>query len=280
MHASSVHLDLLLKVMKVADVFEFTLTKTGERPVDMVSVDGKKYKLTTAELTANFTTLQGKPIKIISLTKNKQYLAAKLQSTPCYAVKVPRGSNKQIEMPDGQIVGPGKVIVINANQLVVNGDTADISTGTVMSEAFFRKTCVLKEISETLRKQLVAAGKLRDENITPMQTPTETVAPVSTPQTPVQTPIQPPVSTPAQSTASQAQLGQIVNVKKYAGTDEIAGYTVLINGEYLPFDVQNTIIACSEGLISNATAVTNSGTGKKFLRGVGIRLEDLPVEYV
>ena len=285
MLATNIHKDLLLKVMKVADVYEFTIGKTGDRPVDMVSVDGKKYKLTIDELTSSFTTLQGKPIRIIRLTKNKQYLATKLQSTPCYAVKVPKGSNKQIEMPDGHIVGPGKVIVVHANQLVVNGDTVDVSSGTVMTEAFFRKTCVLKEISETLRKLLVNNGVIKDENIKTVDT-TEAIPAASSaqpiPQPVTQNTIQPAPTTNVtqQVNDANATLGQIVNVVKAVGTDNIIGYNVLINGQYIPLDVEHTIQACKEGLIGNATAVHNSSSNNYFLRGVGIKLEDLPVSYM
>lgn len=279
MLATNINKELLLKVMKVADVYEFTIAKTGEKPVDMVSVEGKKYKLTIDELTRNFTTLQGKPIRIIRLTKNKQYLATKLQSTPCYAVKVPRNSTKHIDMPDGQVVGPGKVIVIHADKLIINGDTVDISAGTVMSESFFRKTCVLKEISEAFKKQLATKGILTDDTIKPMETPTNTAKseevvtePAQVTQTTEEKPIQ------AQQSAS-ATHGIIVSVIKNADMDVVIGYNVQLNGNIITLDVEHTLAACDEGLIGNATSVTNGATGKRFLRGIGVRLEDLPVVY-
>lgn len=280
MLASRIHKDLLLKVMKVADVFEFTIAKTGDKPVDMVSVDGKKYKLTISELTGNFTTLQGKPIRIIRLNKNKQYLATKLQSTPCFAVKVPRGSNKQIEMPDGQVVGPGKVIVIHADKLVINGDFVDVSNGTVMTEAFFRKTCVLKEISETFKKQLVSKGVLKDENIATITPDLTTAAPIT--ETPVQTvqpvpqPVTPQPVTPQPTPGVEG--GKIVSVIKTTGSNSPVGYNVMIQGQVIPLDVANTMQACAEGLITNATVVSNAN-GTTFLRGIGIKLEELPVDY-
>lgn len=285
MLATNIHKDLLLKVMKVADVYEFTVGKTGERPVDMVSVDGKKFKLTVPELTANFTTLQGKPIRMIRLTKNKHYLATKLQNTPCFAVKIPRGSNKQIEMPDGQVVEPGKVLVTHANHLVINGDYVDMSNGTVMTEAFFRKTCVLKEVSETFRKLLVSGGILKDENIkgTPIEVVKSTTATVAQ-SAPVTQPVQPEQPTltvqTAPTPAAGVTLGQIINVVKAVGTDTIIGYTIVIDGQTIPLDIARTIQACHEGLISNATTVHNSVNNTYYLRGVGIRLEELPVDYM
>lgn len=282
MLATNINKELLLIVMKVADVYEFTISKTGDRPVDMVSVDGKKYKLTIQELISNFTTLQGKQIKVIRLTKNKQYLATKLQNTPCYAVKIPKGSNKQIEMPDGHIVGPGKVIVIHANKLIVNGDTVDISNGTVMTEAFFRKTCVLKEVSETFRRLLVNKGVLVDDGTmsqTTIQAPTQ--VPVQSVDTPVQTPITPIVQSPTQYEPKKQEvvLGKIVGVIKTPGTGITVGYTVFIENQLMQLDVEHTMQACDEGLIENATTVVNGNTGKKFLRGIGIRLEDLPISF-
>lgn len=280
MLATNINKNLLLKVMKVADVFEFTIAKTGDRPVDMVSVDGKKYKLTISELTDNFTTLQGKPIRIIRLNKNKQYVATKLQSTPCFAVKVPRGSNKHIDMPNGQVVGPGKVIVVHADKLVINGDYVDMSAGTIMTEAFFRKTCVLKEISEIFRQRLITGGIIVDDG---QVSTTPTVEPVTTVNTekPATQITEQPTEQPVTHTEVQAtSKAKIVSIIKQYGTDNVLFYNVYSNGEYVRLSVANTITACEEGLISNAAAVTNSKTGSKFLRGVGISLEDLPVDYV
>lgn len=280
MLATSINKELLLKVMKVADIYEFTITNAASKPVNLVSIDGTKYRLSKEELTANFTTLQGKPIRVIRMSKNKQYLAARLQSTPCFAVKIPKNSSKSIKMPDGQVVGPGKVIVVHQNQIAVNGDTVDISKGTIMTEAFFRKTCVLKEISDTLNKQLITSGVLKDENIkTTNPVPQPAQQPTQQPTQSVQQPTQ-PVQQPTQQPVQSNSLGNVIEVCKYMGTNIVAGYKISINGEIMMLDVDRTMQACDEGLLGNITTVTNYTTGKKYLRGVGIKLEELPVSYV
>jgi hypothetical protein len=69
-----------------------------------------------------------------------------------------------------------------------------------------------------------------------------------------------------------------VSVIKTAGSNTPVGYNVMIQGQIIPLDVANAIQACTEGLITNATVVSNAN-GTTFLRGIGIKLEELPVDY-
>lgn len=292
MKASHINKNLLLKVMKVADIFEITITNVKEKPVIMLDASGKKYELTKSELVNNFTNLQGRKLRLISMKNNKPYLVAKLINLPCYAVKIPRGSDKQIELDDGRIVGAGKVIIVNENDLQINDGFIDINNGTVMSEALFRKTCILKEISIPLQQRLVKASLLKNSTANKKDMSIEQLVdkPVTDKTVTDKTAIdktatdKPAMNTETSITSETTSKGsseaRIIKIFKQKGTDVVVAYAIQASDKVYTLYLEQAIIACEQHLISNATAVTNSGTGKKYLRGIGIKLEELPVEYI
>lgn len=290
MNISHIHKALLLNVMKVADIFEIKIhnTKT-DRPVEMLTFNGDKYLITKQELVDNFTDLQGKKLSMLSLKNNKSYLVAKLQSTPCFAVKVPKKSDKQIQTADGTMLGPGKVIVIHANKVIIDGDYADVSQGTVISEALFRKTCVLKEVSDEFRERLITSGVITDNDTMQTAGPITSapiVPPVSQNNTFGEQPQRPLSSINLEETQlekSSAAVAQSVTVLKiiyYIGTTDVAGYLVNMNGQEYTITPEQLYNCCNDHIVTNVTTVTNHETGKQHLRGVGIKLEDLPIDYV
>lgn len=302
--ATHINNKLLLKVMKVADIFEVKLSKTSTNPVSLVSVDGKKYDITKDQLVSNFTTLRGKRLSILSMKASQTYLVARLTNTPCFAVKIPKGSDKTIVMPNGHVVKAGKVIVIPSNKLVLDQEYSDVSNGTIMSEKMFRKTCVLVELSPELMERLKAADAF--DNAVAKTAEQPNIKPTEPKKTndswdsweddtktqPAQTaqPVQPtPAASwdswedenkpqPKQPTQKNMVSGDIIKVIKNQMTNETVAYVILAAGKVYTLAPNQVISLADMGAIGNAAAVTNNN-GTTYLRGIGCSLDALPVEF-
>lgn len=285
---------LLLEVTEIATVYSAKLMK-GKDVVTLTSTSGTTKNITKAEFIAQrFCNINGKEIRLISMKSNTDYMVYHILNRHCFAVKIPRGNKCVIHLANGMDLTMGKTLVIEDKRIVRNEDnTFDLSAGHVMSEAIFRKTCILRSVSPELLAQIQnrpvaeieqqsAAEQIPFEPIS--YTPTQQAQPAQQTQPMQATPIThmaPGVQQPMKPQAQQKQ-ATVKGVVLAQGKDElnnlICYFVSFGNSGVYRFTEKELISFCDKGLIENATAVRTSTS--TFLRGINCSLSELPVRYV
>lgn len=272
--ANSVPIDLILKVTRVADVFQIKLIRRKENPVELLSSSGESCKIDKITLINNFTDINGKRLSLLSMRYNKPYVVCKMLNLPSYAVKLPKNGQFIMEFEDGRKAKPGNIVIIQQAKLVVSGDKADFSQANIIPEKIFKKTCILTGVSESLGEKLNVAGQKVQEQpkqqVQQQQQEKPVVLPSSNPNR--NKPI-PPIE------KIDTAIGEITAVIKKAGSNQTMGYVITSNGTTYPLTVEQTMTFVNQKYISNAMLVKDKNTGKVFLRGNGISLADLPIQY-
>lgn len=278
LYASQIPSSLLLEVTEVATVYSAKLAKNKDL-IMLTATSGSTKNMTKAEFVAQkFCTISGKEVRLISMKAGIEYIVYHIVNRHSFAVKVPRGNKTIIHVTENSDLTSGKVLVVDEAKLVQNEDgTFDISAGRIMSEAIFRKTCILRAVSKELLAQIQnrPVEEMPEET---MQIPTQNTA--ETAQTPVQTPVQTP-NTDSQQT-QQAELQKAIKGRVFSigkdRADNLVCYFVLVNDAVYQYTPEQLMELCEQNLIANATVVHERG--KRYLRGVGCRLEELSIKLV
>lgn len=281
---------LLLEVTEIVTVYSVKLTKNKDL-VMLTAASGATKNMTKAEFVGqHFCNLNGKEVKLISMRAGKEYIVCHIVNKHSFAVKVPRNNHEStIIISDNNKITAGKVLVVEEQKLVANEDgTFDLSKGHIMSETIFRKTCILRSVSDELLTKLhnntaeAVDNSAHNDALLNVETKQQVVQQPQQPVQPVQQqPVQPvqqqSVQQPAQTAQQPVQKGTVVAIGKDRANRFVC-YFVLVNDSLYEYTKEQLINLCDNNLITNAMAVRTND--KVFLRGNGCRLEDLPIKLV
>lgn len=281
LYASRIPAALLLEVTEIATVYSAKVAKSKDL-VMLTSTSGTTKNLTKAEFVAQkFCTISGKEVRLISMKADVEYIVYHIVNRHSFAVKIPRGNKSvlHLENESNTDMTAGKVLVVDESKLIMNEDgTFNLTSGHVMSEAIFRKTCILRSVSKELLAQIqnkpIEEIEQPDKSFTNLRQPVEQ---------PTQQPIQQPQSTAQSVTTQPAQeetkavRGRVVALGKDRA-DRLVCYFVYANESMYQYTPEQLMELCEQNLIANATVVHERG--KRYLRGVGCRLEELRIKLV
>ncbi len=238
--------------------------KTGNPDVVVRNSSGKVSIISRRELLEQYRNKYNKKIKLIDLSSDKEYLLGKVENKKVVMLKVGKGFS--VRLNSNEIVQSGDYIIIDTNE---NGEV-DISTAYRMSPEMTKRTIEVP-MSERLASILginYTGGKHDDDIHRSMGVDSNASSP--------------------DSTISICERKENVNAKDltavYALTNingDICGYCIKRNSDGMSRNVSiNEMIAlCKRSLVDNVEAVTNQN-GNVYLRGNGIRIEDLPKRIV
>lgn len=275
LYASQIPSSLLLEVTEVATVYSAKLAKNKDL-IMLTATSGSTKNMTKAEFVAQkFCTISGKEVRLISMKAGIEYIVYHIVNRHSFAVKVPRGNKTIIHVTENFDLTSGKVLVVDEAKLVQNEDgTFDMSAGRIMSEAIFRKTCILRAVSKELLAQIQnkPIEEMPDSTIQiPAQRPIETTQqPVQAPNTISQQPLQ------TEETQKPIK-GRVFSLGKDRANNLVC-YFVLVDDTVYQYTPEQLMELCEQNLIANATVVHERG--KRYLRGVGCRLDELRIKLV
>ena len=278
---------LLLEVTEIATVYSARVAKSKDL-ITLTATSGATKNMTKAEFAAKkFCSINGKEIRLLTMKSGIDYMVYHIVNSNSFAIKVPRGNKSIIHLANGTDLTAGKALVIPMQKVVKNDDgTYDLSAGHVMSEAIFRKTCILRAVSNELLAQI--QNKPVEEvaqATTPIAAqPTTTTQPVTPPAQKVTPPTQQPTPVAEQPTATtqpkpahKVNKGQITYIIKDRRNNTLGYRVVTDKGAQYTLGESQVMNLCEQGAISNATVVHNNTTGKRYLRGVNCSLDDIPI---
>lgn len=275
LYASQIPSSLLLEVTEVATVYSAKLAKNKDL-IMLTATSGSTKNMTKAEFVAQkFCTISGKEVRLISMKAGIEYIVYHIVNRHSFAVKVPRGNKTIIHVTENSDLTSGKVLVVDETKLVQNEDgTFDMSAGRIMSEAIFRKTCILRAVSKELLAQ-IQNKPIEEMPDSTIQIPAQ--RPIETTQQSVQAPniIS---QQPLQTEETQKPIkGRVFSLGKDRANNLVC-YFVLVDDTVYQYTPEQLMELCEQNLIANATVVHERG--KRYLRGVGCRLEELRIKLV
>lgn len=244
---------LFCKVTKVRDIRQASFidksnVKRGGPDIVLASPLGYANKITRKELMDKYCTHDGKRIKMYQWRYGRKYIVMANESTSMYALKVPNNSKVKIIMPNNNEAGTGVYLLCTAGN---NGEIAKNNAIKIKENLFNRMFRIDSKPTKQVQmiKQIIKNRGGNENSNCSNKRETQSVK-------------------------------KLVVVKRIVRPD---------NGKMVGFVVSNGKVAknlnlgqvmdmCRLKQIQNVTIVDDSG--KEYLRGVGIRLMDLPSTYI
>jgi len=257
--------NLFYKVTMVRDIRQAIMlnknqVKRGEPDVVLVSPLGHQERITRNDLLKRFITPDGKRIKIGYWRYGRRYLVIENCDYKMGAFKVPRSSKFKITLPDGKSVNHGNYLVC---PMTKEGDILKNRAIIVKPEVFNRMFRIDKKPS--LRDNLFKQAILKKE----------------VGHTGVKSVINQAVNNnveikKANNIGKNETVAKFEAIKRIVRPDngKIVGFVITDGKESRNLTVLQVMDLCRHKKIRNLTIV--EANGKEFLRGVGIRIENLP----
>ena len=258
---------------------------------------GKPYYLSRQDVINHFTYLNRKKIKTTGWESSKKYVIYRDDNTLVKAMQVPLNHTIDINgvTANSSNRSRGDYIVCMCNE----DGTIDRGTASVVSAAIFRKLCYIpmnETIAKhqgsrntlfsfaktTIAKHVPPAVKSKVTNMlnrggtTPTKSNIPNRAPVM-PNHPVTGVSKAPL--PSQVAAGNSAGFEIIAQVHDAFGKRVGFILKAPSGETRQLKKQDVINMAIAKKLSNATVVKGP-SGEPFLRGVGVQLDNLPIEYI
>lgn len=233
----------------------------GTKDVIIKSKIDKKKLISRVELQKNFRDVHGKSLKIHRMKYNKKYVVvSKLNEIPMKSFYV-QGNKIKIIYKENKIKN-GSYIVCGLNE---NGNI-DKSNIRILPKSIFEKMFKLVQRANlnNIKQEVMQLHQLKKIDIQ------NTKAINEKPWRP-----EPKKDEVIQNNKIQTQV-----IKRIMKNGKIVGFIILENGNQVRINLLKARELCRNNMIKNITIVKHESTGKEFFRGVGIKLENIPVEYI
>lgn len=263
------------------------------------SILGQKGVIQKDELTKNYRYLNGNSIELNKLSNKKGYWAVRNQEVDAGVVLVPKG--KAIQLPDNRVIKSGNYIVFLNNKIyplkmnlfhkcfIIPRSPAIQYVLDKHAEAHKRKLLTAKTTKsnqiEKPRKQLSRVEKMKNimESVSNSGKPRSTgnirnverdgykAEPSRNIKASVERPrIERPKSTGSNQTAKYVAIGRVVENGK------TVGFVISNGSKNKRISKQEMMKLCLDGKITNIEVVKQGDGKPPFLRGNGIKIQDLP----
>lgn len=237
----------MVKDIRQASFINRNQLKRGEPDVMVVSPLGLKNKISRRDLTKGYTLPSGKKVRVLYWKYNHKYIVVAKGNTKMYALRIPKNTKIKFVTNDKKDLGNGIYVLfpIGSNGEVVRNNPIR------MSDAMFNRMFQINS-KPSIEKQRIVG---QDSNKTDGSN-TETG------------------STNSYVKNNTDMMYKVVKRIIRASNGKIAGF-VVSNGKITRnFSVSNVMDMCRRNKIQNITIVDRDG--KEYLRGVGIRISNLP----
>ena len=237
--------NLFCNVRKVRDIRQASFidrkqVKNGEPDIVLVSPLGFKDRVSRRYLVENYCMTDGKKIKLFNMRYKRKYIVITNDNTPMFAFKVPNSKRFKISV-ENKVVRDGLYILC----LCAKNGVIDKRKAMVVSENLFNKMFVIEKKPNLKSIRVGVSTEGLDNKVD------------------------------NNSSKSNDSRGLVV-IKRIIRPDnrKIIGF-VVSNGKVAKnCNVGQVMDMCRLKQIKNLTIVSDGG--KEYLRGVGIRIENLP----
>ena len=261
---------------RILSVKERKALKNGAFDVHLESPLGEKKTISRLELMMRYVYLSGKRIKISGWKANRTYIVMREDNTEALAIKIPTQYRVQVGNKTTNMNSKSQDYII-----CLKGDSNEIAreTACIVSRELFRKMFTIREADfkdfcshrgAVRKKSTKATNKIdRQPKISQGNVANASNLVIQNHKTDVQK------HKDIQNNTYTA-VGRLVN-----NQDKVVGFIVKDSkGMTRQVSKQEITVLCSKKLVTNIMLATKDGTGTKFLRGNGIKINELPATLI